>query len=62
MGADVVVPSSNPCRRRHGPVMKIGLLGGSFDPIHVGHLVIAQDALEGAGLDRVVFVPAAVSP
>lgn len=42
--------------------MKIGLLGGSFDPIHVGHLVIAQDALEGAGLDRVVFVPAAVSP
>lgn len=42
--------------------MKIGFLGGSFDPIHLGHLVIAQDALEGAGLDRVDFVPAAVSP
>lgn len=42
--------------------MKIGFLGGSFDPIHLGHLVIAQDALEGLGLDRVDFVPAAVSP
>ena len=42
--------------------MKIGFLGGSFDPIHLGHLVIAQDALEGLGLDRVDFIPAAVSP
>ena len=42
--------------------MKIGFLGGSFDPLHLGHLVIAQDALEGAGLDRVDFIPAAVSP
>ena len=42
--------------------MKIGFLGGSFDPIHLGHLVVAQDALEGLGLDRVEFIPAAVSP
>ncbi len=42
--------------------MKIGLLGGSFDPLHIGHLVIAQDALEGLGLDRVDFIPAAESP
>ncbi len=42
--------------------MKIGFLGGSFDPLHLGHLVIAQDALEGVGLDRVDFIPAAVSP
>ena len=42
--------------------MKIGFLGGSFDPIHLGHLAIAQDALEGLGLDRVDFIPAAVSP
>jgi nicotinate-nucleotide adenylyltransferase len=42
--------------------MKIGFLGGSFDPIHLGHLVVAQDTLEGLGLDRVDFVPAAVSP
>ena len=42
--------------------MKIGFLGGSFDPLHLGHLLIAQDALEGLRLDRVDFIPAAVSP
>lgn len=42
--------------------MKIGLFGGSFDPVHHGHLLSAQDAREQLGLDRVVFVPAAVSP
>ncbi len=42
--------------------MKLGVLGGSFDPIHLGHLIIAQDACEQLGLDRVEFVPAAVSP
>ena len=42
--------------------MKIGFLGGSFDPIHLGHLVIAQDAFEGCGLDRLEFIPAAESP
>ena len=43
-------------------MVKIGFLGGSFDPLHLGHLLIAQDALEGLGLDRVDFIPAAVSP
>ncbi len=42
--------------------MKIGFLGGSFDPIHLGHLAIAQDAFEGCGLDRLEFIPAAESP
>ena len=42
--------------------MKIGVFGGTFDPVHVGHLAIAQAALETAGLDRVVFVPAKRSP
>lgn len=41
---------------------KLGFYGGSFDPVHLGHLIIAQDALEQAGLDRVYFVPAAYSP
>jgi nicotinate-nucleotide adenylyltransferase len=40
----------------------IGLLGGSFDPPHLGHLIVAQDALERLGLDRIRFVPARVSP
>ena len=42
--------------------MKIGVFGGTFDPVHVGHLAIAQAALESAKLDRVVFVPARRSP
>jgi len=42
--------------------MKTGFLGGSFDPIHIGHLVAAQDALEQCALDRVILVPAAQAP
>jgi nicotinate-nucleotide adenylyltransferase len=42
--------------------MRIGVFGGTFDPVHVGHLAIAQAALDLAPLDRVVFVPARQSP
>ncbi|KEO85164.1 nicotinate-nucleotide adenylyltransferase [Tumebacillus flagellatus] len=42
--------------------MRLGIFGGTFDPIHIGHLVVAQVALEEAGLDRVLFVPAGVNP
>ena len=42
--------------------MKIGVFGGTFDPVHVGHLAIAEAALESAKLDRVIFVPARRSP
>jgi nicotinate-nucleotide adenylyltransferase len=42
--------------------MKIGFIGGSFDPVHFGHLVAAQDAYERGGLDRLVFMPAAQAP
>lgn len=41
---------------------KIGLYGGSFDPIHLGHLLAARAACEEAGLDRLFFIPAAQSP
>ena len=41
---------------------KVGVFGGTFDPIHVGHLSIAQAALECVPLDRVIFVPARRSP
>ena len=40
----------------------VGILGGTFNPIHLGHLLIAQDALEQAGLARVLLIPTAVPP
>lgn len=42
--------------------MRIGILGGSFDPPHVGHLLVAQDALDELALDRLLIVPAAQQP
>ena len=42
--------------------MRLGIFGGTFDPPHVGHLLAATDAIEQLGLDRLVFVPAAVQP
>ena len=42
--------------------MRIGVFGGSFDPVHIGHLLAAECCREQAGLDRVLFVPAAIQP
>jgi nicotinate-nucleotide adenylyltransferase len=42
--------------------MRIGVFGGTFDPPHLGHAVAAADAAEQLGLDRVLFIPAAVQP
>jgi len=41
---------------------RIGIMGGSFDPVHIGHLILAQDAIERLELSGVVFIPAAVPP
>ena len=43
-------------------VMRLGLFGGSFNPVHLGHLITALRAAETARLDRIRFIPAAVSP
>src|SRR6476469_2218348 len=42
--------------------MKLGLFGGTFDPIHRGHIALAQAAREKFGLNRVLFVPANIPP
>ncbi len=41
---------------------RIGVLGGTFDPIHIAHLAIAEEARTQLGLDKVVFVPAGLPP
>jgi nicotinate-nucleotide adenylyltransferase len=41
---------------------RIGLFGGSFDPVHIGHLLVAQAACEELALERLFFIPAAQSP
>jgi nicotinate-nucleotide adenylyltransferase len=43
-------------------VTRIGIYGGSFDPVHRGHLLVAQAAYEELGLSRLFFVPAGQSP
>lgn len=43
-------------------MQRIGILGGTFNPIHIGHLAIAQMALERMHLTKVVFVPAHIPP
>src|SRR5262245_24928204 len=42
--------------------MRIGIFGGTFDPVHIGHLIIAEQAREQARLDQVWFVPSARPP
>ena len=43
-------------------VLRIGLFGGSFDPVHLGHILVAQAAREELRLNRLFFIPAAQSP
>ncbi len=41
---------------------KIGIFGGSFNPIHIGHIILANDILEYYGLDKIIFIPAYEPP
>jgi len=42
--------------------MKIGIMGGSFDPIHMGHLIIGENARDSLNLDKVIFIPTGTNP
>jgi nicotinate-nucleotide adenylyltransferase len=48
----------------HDPstIRRAALYGGTFDPVHHGHLILARDAIETLNLDLVLFIPAAISP
>lgn len=41
---------------------RVGLFGGTFDPPHIGHLIVAEDATDALGLDAVWFIPAGAHP
>ena len=43
-------------------IRKYGIYGGSFDPIHIGHVSLADSAVKECGLDRLIFMPAYISP
>ncbi|TCJ17326.1 nicotinate-nucleotide adenylyltransferase [Rubrobacter taiwanensis] len=42
--------------------MRVGIFGGTFDPVHVGHLIIAEQVSDALGLERVLFVPSGMPP
>ena len=48
--------------RSPAPQRRFGVLGGTFDPIHIGHLIIAQEAVSALQLDRLFFLPAGDPP
>ena len=59
-----ILTFSNPqtLKSSNSPIPRIGLFGGTFNPIHIGHLRSAEEVREAQGLDRVLFIPSATPP
>lgn len=49
-------------RKWTNKAMRIGLLGGTFNPIHFGHLRVAEEVREEFSLDKIIFIPSGVPP
>ena len=54
--------SKNSALSTHHSILRLGLLGGSFNPVHNGHLAIARQTREALGLDQILFVPTSHPP
>ena len=61
MSPDSEFQPSAPSTQHSGP-FRLGLLGGSFNPVHNGHLAIARQTREALGLDRILFIPTSHPP
>ncbi len=59
---DGVLDSFSDFYFKDGSLLRIGIYGGSFDPVHTGHLLVAETVREQMGLDKVLFIPAFQSP
>jgi nicotinate-nucleotide adenylyltransferase len=62
MKKKITIASRQHKRRRRRGQLRLGIYGGTFDPVHHGHLLLARDALEQLHLDAVLFVPCGQSP
>jgi nicotinate-nucleotide adenylyltransferase len=57
-----VVPGGEIRRQRKGDFMRIGIMGGTFDPIHLGHLRAAEEIYWAFDLDKIIFIPSSRPP
>jgi nicotinate-nucleotide adenylyltransferase len=54
--------SARPCSISGEVAVRVGIFGGTFDPVHQGHMIIAEQVMNELRLDRVVFVPGGIPP